>query len=402
MNFQQAQEAENKYLLSLYNGIRMPMVIERAQGCSMWDTTGRHYLDLVSGGRAVTILGHCHPKVVAAVCQQAQQLIHTSNDFLTEPQLKLAELLYNLSGGMRAFFCNSGAEANEAAIKLVRKHAFLKHGEGKFEVITALKSFHGRTYAAMTATGQPKYQQGFHPVVPGINYIEYNNLASLEQAMSDKTAAVMFEPIIGESGTYPATVEFLQGAAELCKRHNALLILDEVQTGIGRTGKFFAYEHYGVTPDVVTLAKGLAGGVPMGAMLAREPGASSFVAPDHATTFGGSALPAAAALATLTALQDEGLIENAQKMGDYSMAKLCALQAQLPVIKEVRGKGLMIGVEFSQPIAGAVKKACMDQGVILNAAGDSILRLLPAVVITTEQIDQGVAAIAAAIEESQV
>lgn len=400
MNFEQAREAEANYLLSLYTPIRQPMVIERAQGCLMWDTEGREYLDLISGGRAVMVLGHCHPKVVAAVCEQAKKLIHTSNDFLTEPQLRLAQLLSELSGGMKAFFCNSGAEANEAAIKLARKHAFLKYGEQKHEIITALKSFHGRTYAAMTATGQPKYQQGFRPVVPGFNYVAFNDLAALEQAVSDKTAAVMLEPILGESGAYPATQEFLQGAAALCRRHNALLILDEVQTGMGRTGKFFAFEHYGVAPEVVTLSKGIAGGVPFGAMLAREPAASSFTFPDHATTFGGSALPAAAALAAITALREEGLIENARKMGEYLKSKLCKLQESQPVIADVRGKGLMVGVEFNQPIAAAVKKLCAAEGVLINSVGDLILRLLPATVINADQIDRGVEVLGNAISQA--
>ena len=402
MNLKQAQEIEAAHLLSLYGPIRMPIVVEKGQGCIVWDSEGREYLDLVSGGRAVTVLGHCHPKVAEAVCSQARKLVHVANDFYSEPQLRLAQMLSDLSGGMKAFLCNSGAEANEAAIKLARKHAFLKHGEGKFEIVSTLNSFHGRTYAALSATGQPKLHKGFEPLVPGFSFVAFNDLPALEKAVGEKTCAVMLEPIQGESGIYPAEPSYLKGAEEICRRRDALLILDEVQTGMGRTGKFLACEHYGVQPDVVTLAKGLAGGVPIGAMLAREPAASSFTFPDHATTFGGSALTAAAAVAAITALKEERLIENARKMGDYFIEKLRKLQAGQPLIKEIRGRGLMIGVELASPIAKGVKKACLEKGVLINTVGDSILRLLPAIVITSAQIDKGVEVIASALAEAAV
>ncbi len=408
MNLKQAQETESRCLINLYPPIRLPLVAERGQGCLLWDSEGREYLDLTSGGRAAAALGHCHPKVVEAIKRQAEELIHTTNDFYSEPQLRLAEMLAELSGGMKTYLCNSGAEANEAAIKLARKHAHLHHGalsaslkvKEKIEIISALHSFHGRTYAALSATGQPKYHKGFEPLVPGFAYVPYNDLAALKKAVGERTCAVILEPILGESGVYPASDSYLKGAEELCRRHGALLILDEVQTGMGRTGEFFAHTRYGVKPDIVTIAKGLAGGVPIGAMLAREPAASSFSPSDHATTFGGSPLPAAAAVAALTALKEEGLMENARKMGEYFQQGLRKLQAKQPLIKEVRGKGLMIGLEFNSPIATAVRKACLARGVLINAVGDSILRILPALVITSAQIDKALEVITAALEEA--
>ena len=397
MNFKQAQEIEKKHLINLYTPIRQPMVIERGQGCLVWDTEGKEYLDLLSGGRAVDILGHCHPKVIAAIHAQAEKILHTSNDFFTEPQLQLAQMLAELSGGMRVFFCNSGAEANEAAIKLARKYTGMQHGAEKYEIISALNSFHGRTYVALAATGQPKYQKGFGPMPPGFSHVPYNDLEAMKQVVNERTCAIILEPIQGESGIYPATEAYLKGVEELCRKHNALLIFDEVQTGMGRTGKFFACEHYGIQPDIITLAKGLAGGIPMGAMLAREPVASAFVPGDHATTFGGSALPAAAAVATIKAIQEDGLMQNAQTMGEYFIARLNELQKSQPVIKEVRGKGLMIGIELSKPVAPAIKQACLERGVLLLTVGDTILRLLPAIVISKAQIDRGMEAIADAM-----
>ncbi|NIM05193.1 MAG: acetylornithine/succinylornithine family transaminase [Armatimonadetes bacterium] len=400
MNLKQAEKTEATCLLNLYKPVRFPMVVEKAQGCLIWDSDGNEHLDLVSGGRAVTVLGHSHPKVVEAVCDQVKKLIHTSNDFYTEPQLRLAQMLYDLSGGMRSFLCNSGSEANEAAIKLARKHAFLHHGAHKHEIVSTLKSFHGRTFAALSATGQAKFHKGFEPLMPGFAHVPFNDLPALEKAVGEPTCAVILEPIQGEGGVYPAAQSYLEGAQEICRRHDALLILDEVQTGMGRTGKFFAYEHYGIQPDIVTLAKGLAGGVPIGAMLAREPAASSFTPSDHATTFGGSALNSAAAVAAITALKEEGLIDNARKMGEYFLDKLRSLQEKQPLIKEVRGKGLMIGIDLAKPLAAAVKAGCHKRGVLIISASDSILRLIPATVISASQIDQGVEVIGSVLQEA--
>jgi len=398
MNLSEAQELEAKHLLSLYVPIRFPIVIARGLGTRLWDTEGREYLDLISGGRAVMGLGHSHPRVVAAVREQAGTLIHVSNDFYTEPQLALARRLSGLTGGMRAFLCNSGAEANEAALKLARKHAKAVAGD-KIEIITAYHSFHGRTYGALAATGQQKYHAGFGPLVPGFRYIPFNDREALEKSFGPQTCAVMLEPVLGESGVFPADAEFLRLARQLCDRHQALLLLDEVQTGLGRTGRMFAYQHYGIEPDVITLAKSLGGGVPIGAMLAREPAASTFVPGDHASSFGGSALPAAAALAALDAIEQEGLVENARTVGAYFLERLQALGREQPVIREVRGLGMMLAVDLNKPLAGAIKLACLARGVLINTVGDSMLRLVPALILTREEVDQGVSAIAAALAE---
>jgi len=399
MNLKQAQAIEAKCLLNLYTPIRFPMVLEKGEGCRVWDSEGREYLDIISGGRAVTVLGHCHPKIIAAINRQAGELIHVANDFYSEPQLRLAEILAEYTGGRRAYFCNSGAEANEAAIKLARKHAYLQHGDKKMEIVSTLNSFHGRTFGALAATGQEKFHKGFQPMVPGFSYVPFNDLAALAAAVNEKTCAVMLEPILGESGVHPAETAYLQGAEEICRQAGAVLIMDEVQTCMGRTGKFLACEHYEINPDIVTLSKGLAGGVPIGAMLAREPAASSFTPSDHATTFGGSPLTAAAAVAALTALKEEGLIEKAAQMGEYFLSQLRALQEKQPLIKAVRGKGLMIGVDLSQPVAPAVKAAGLAKGLLINTSGPHTLRILPALVITKAQIDNAMKILASALEE---
>lgn len=389
MNFSTAQDIENKKMLNLYNPIRMPAVMERGEGCLLWDKEGKEYLDLISGGRAVNILGHCHPRVVAAVKEQCERLIHVSNDFYTEPQLRLAEMLFDLSGGMRAFFCNSGTEANEAAIKLARRHTTTNFGNEKIEIVAAARSFHGRTYGSLSATGQEKFQKGFGPLLPGFKFVPFNDAKLLKEAVGRNTCAVMLEPVLGESGSYPAEKEFMEAAEEACKENDALLVLDEVQSGMGRTGKFFAFEHYGVKPDIVALAKGLGGGVPIGAMLAREPAASSFTPSNHAATFGGTPIAAAAAVATLQVMAEEGLADKAARMGEYFVGKLCDLQSRNPVIETVRGKGLMLGLDLGEPIAAQVKKGCFEKGVLINVASEVTVRLIPALVITEEQADKG-------------
>ncbi|HUU54815.1 MAG TPA: acetylornithine transaminase [Armatimonadota bacterium] len=388
MDFDEAKTLERSYLLNLYSPIRMPMVIARGQGARLWDTEGKEYLDFVSGGRAVTGLGHCHPKVVAAIRDQARQLIHVSNDFYTEPQLRLAQRLSALFGG-RCFFCNSGAETIEAAIKLARKHAFKTVGPDKHEIITALKSFHGRTMGALAATGQPKYHQGFQPIPAGFTYVPFNDVAALRAAVTSTTAAIMLEPILGESGVYPATPEYLTAARELSNSHGAVLIFDEVQTGIGRTGKMFAYQHYDVEPDVITLAKGLGAGVPIGAMVAREPEASSFEPGDHASTFGGSPLPAAAALAVLDAIEEEGLLDNAARVGRRLAEGLHALQQKTPLVEAIRARGMMLAVDLTEPVAAEVKAACIARGLLLITVGDNMLRLLPPLILSEEEADRG-------------
>ena len=388
MNLSDAQALERSYLLELYTPIRMPMVMVRGEGARLWDSEGKEYLDFVSGGRAVTGVGHCHPRVVEAIRHQASQLIHLSNDFYTEPQLHLAQRLSELFGG-RCFFCNSGAEAAEAAIKLARKHGFSTAGPEKHEIITALQSFHGRTLGALAATGQPKYHKGFQPLPGGFVYVPFNDVKALETAVNEKTCAVLLEPILGESGIYPATDEFLEAARELCNSHGAVLIFDEVQTGIGRTGKMFAYEHGEVEPDVITLAKGLGAGVPIGAILAREPVASAFQPGDHASTFGGSPLPAAVALAVLDIIEEENLLENATRVGGRLAEGLRALRENSPLVVGIRARGMMIAVDLAEPVAAQVKAACVERGLLVITVGDKMLRLLPPLILTEEQADRG-------------
>ena len=397
MNIDEAKALERACLLNLYTPIRMPMVIARGEGARLWDTEGREYLDFVSGGRAVTGLGHCHPKVVEAIRQQAGKLIHVSNDFFSEPQLLLAQRLSELFGG-RCFFCNSGAEAVEAAIKLARKHAYKAVGPDKHHVITVLRSFHGRTMGALAATGQPKYQQAFQPLPAGFVHVPFNDVAALEAAVDARTCAVMLEPILGESGVYPATAEYLAAARRLCDTHRAVLIFDEVQTGLGRTGKMFAYQHYDVEPDVMALAKGLGGGVPIGAMLAREPVASSFEPGDHASTFGGSPLPAAVAVAVLDAIRDENLLARAAAIGERLAEGLKVIQEKTPLVTEVRARGLMIAVDLARPVAARAKAECLARGLLLITVGDQMLRLLPPMVLSKEQADRGLAILAEVLE----
>ncbi|MFB3881326.1 MAG: aspartate aminotransferase family protein [Armatimonadota bacterium] len=398
MNFDEAQALERQYLLNLYTPIRMPMVMARGEGARLWDTEGREYLDFVSGGRAVTGLGHCHPRVVEALRKQAGQLLHVSNDFYSEPQMLLARRLGGLFGG-RCFFCNSGAEANEAAIKLARKRAYKASGQEKHEIVTALKSFHGRTMGALAATGQPKYHHGFQPLPAGFVHVPFNDIEALKGAVGASTCAVMLEPILGESGVYPATPEYLTAARELCDCAGATLIFDEVQTGLGRTGKMFGYEHFGVEPDVITLAKGLGAGVPIGAMLAREPAASAFEPGDHASTFGGSALPAAVALAVLDAMEEEGVLENARLVGARLAEGLRGIQAKTPLVEGIRAWGMMIGVDLSRPVAAAVKDRCAARGLLIITVGDRMLRLLPPLILRPEEADRGVALLAEALSE---
>lgn len=388
MNFDEAKALERQHLLNLYGPIRMPMVIARGEGARLWDTEGREYLDFISGGRAVTGLGHCPPKVVEAIRKQAGQLIHVSNDFYTEPQLLLAKRLSDLFGG-RCFFCNSGAEAAEAAIKLARKRAYQTSGPEKHEIVTALKSFHGRTMGALAATGQPKYHRGFQPLPGGFVHVPFNDIEALRNAVSASTCAIMLEPILGESGVYPATPEYLSAARELCDANGALLVFDEVQTGLGRTGRMFAYEHFGTEPDVLTLAKGLGAGMPIGAMLAREPAASAFEPGDHASTFGGSALPAAAALAVLEVMEEERVLDNAARIGARLADGLRAIQQKIALIAEIRAWGMMIGVDLARPVAAKVKERCIARGLLIITVGDRMLRLLPPLILTEEQADRG-------------
>lgn len=413
-------ELSRMYLMNTYS--RAPVAPVRGAGVRLWDAAGKEYLDFL-GGIAVNALGHAHPAVVAAVYRQAATLLHCSNLYLIEGQALLAKALLDGSPFGKAFFCNSGAEANEAAIKLARKYArAVKGEEGRYEIVTALNSFHGRTLATVTATGQPKYQKGFEPLPPGFRYVPFNDASALERAVGEQTAAVLLEAIQGEGGVHVADEAFLWRARQICHERGALLIMDEVQTGMGRTGKMFAFEHYGIEPDAVTLAKALGGGVPIGALLARDEVAAAFTPGTHASTFGGNPLACAAALAVVETIKAEGLVERAAEMGGYFAEALRALGKRLPQVAEVRGKGLMVAVELRTPDgaafggasegatgggrggslgapARAVAAACLDAGLLLNAVSDTTLRFLPPLVVSRGDIDEAVAILGRAIED---
>jgi predicted acetylornithine/succinylornithine family transaminase len=376
------KKLDEKYIVHTYK--RLPLVLVKGKGTKVWDSEGREYLDFLAG-IAVNGLGHCHPKVVGAIRAQAEQLMHISNLYYIEPQAKLAQLLAENSFGDKSFFCNSGAEANEAAIKLARKY-----GEGqRYEIICMEGSFHGRTLATLTATGQEKYRKGYTPLVPGFQIVSFNDLDKIKEAINNRTVAVMLEPIQGEGGINVARDEYLPGIRKLCDENNLLLILDEVQCGMGRTGKLFSYEHYGVEPDIMTLAKSLGGGFPIASMITKEKVASFFSPGDHASTFGGNPLACRAAIAAVKAILEEDLIENAKYQGKYFMDQLRGLQQKHPAIKEIRGKGLMIGMELAFEEKDIVTK-CQKKGLLINAIRDKILRFLPPLIVTREEIDKAV------------
>ena len=371
-------ELADKYLMP--TGRRLPVTFVRGQGCLVYDDAGREYLDLVAG-IAVHLLGHAHPDVVVVLGRQAGRLIHTSNLYFTEPQVELARRLVELSFPSRVFFCNSGAEANEAAIKLARKWG-AEHRDGAFEIITTTGSFHGRTLAAVTAGGQHKYSDPFKPLPPGFVHVPYNDVAAIQAATTEATVAVMLEPVMGEIGVIPAAPGYLRAVREWCDEKNLLLILDEVQTGLGRTGRWFGHQHAGIAPDVMTLAKGLGGGVPIGATLA-NPRADVFEPGDHGSTFGGNPLACAVAATVLHVVERDGLVGHAAEMGDALHHALQDLGA-----KQVRGLGLMQAFEFEEPKAKAFQNACLENGLVVNAVDDNSVRLVPPLVITAEQIDR--------------
>ena len=372
-----------QYLMNTY--ARFPLLLTRGEGCRVFDDKGRPYLDFV-GGIAVNNLGHCHPEVVAAIREQAGRLIHVSNLYHVDRQLELARLLVERTFPGKLFFCNSGAEANEAAIKLARRFSRERRGAGRFEIITLEGSFHGRTLATLTATGQEKYQKGFEPLVPGFSYAPFDDLSSLEKMVNDRTAAILLEPIQGESGVRIPKAGYLAGVRRLCDERGVLLLLDEVQTGMGRTGKFFAFEWEEIRPDIVTMAKGLGGGFPIGAALAASEVAEAFTPGSHASTFGGNPLACAAAIASVGLLSKPETLSHCLKMGEYLVGRLLELQRHRPVILEVRGKGLMIGVELAIETLPLVERA-LAEGLLLNRPTERVLRLVPPLIITTEEID---------------
>ncbi len=363
---------------------RFPIALVRGEDCTLTDAAGKTYTDFLAG-IAVCNLGHCHPRVTAAVSEQARTLLHVSNLYYTLPQTALAEWLTEHSFADRVFFCNSGAEANEAAIKLARRF-FYEKGEDRHRIISAEASFHGRTMATLSATGQEKIRKGFHPVLPGFDFVPFNDADALRDAIGPETCAVLLEPIQGEGGVRVPSPDYLASVRRICDEAGILLIFDEIQTGIGRTGKLFAHEHFGIVPDIMTLAKALANGLPMGAMLAKEWAASAFGPGVHASTFGGTPLVSAAAFATLTALMAENLIEGCRAKGAYFKERLLWLKDRHKAVVDVRGMGLLLGMELETECETIVT-AAMAEGFLINCIQGKVLRFAPPLIIREEQID---------------
>ena len=386
MSTKETIERFNKYVMANYT--RLPLVAVRGEGPYIWDADGKRYLDLFSGW-AVTGVGHCHPRLAEAIAKQAAKLIFMPNTWYTEPQGRLAEWIATTSFGGKCFFCNSGAEANEGAMKLAR----LATAKEKYKIISFENSFHGRTFAAITATAQPKYQQGFAPLVPGFSYAPLNDLEAVEKLVDDETAAILIEPIQGEGGVNVAKPEFLRALRDLCDQRGMMLIFDEVQTGVGRCGTWWGYQVPGVEPDIMTMAKQLGGGTAIGAMCAKPEVAEHLKPGTHASTFGGNPLAAAAGCAVFEIIRDENLLENAQRMGTYLKQRLLEMKQDSPLIAEVRGAGLMVGVELTESGAG-VAAACLEQGLHINCTHETVLRIMPPLTITQEQLDEGITILA--------
>ena len=373
----------DKYMFKTY--ARFPLTLVRGDGCRVWDEDGKEYLDFV-GGIAVCALGHSSPIVSKALEHQSKELVHVSNLYYTRPQTELASLLVANSFADRVFFCNSGAEANEAAIKLARRYANKKFGPQRHLIISMEDSFHGRTMATLSATGQEKVKAGYIPLLEGFTFVPFNDLESLDQALDESVCAVMLEPIQGEGGVVLPDADYLKGVKALCQDREALLIFDEVQVGMGRTGKLFAHEHYGITPDIMTLAKALGNGLPIGAMLAIEELSNAFGAGSHATTFGGTPLVTAVSKAVVTSLLEDGWIDHCRVVGDYFKERLEELAKKYDFIKEVRGQGLILGVEMMRP-GPAVVKAMMEKGFLINCTQEKVLRFIPPLIVDKEEID---------------
>ena len=393
MNTAAIKEMATKYIINTYGERQIALV--RGEGCYVWDADGKKYLDFL-GGLAVNGLGHCHPKVVKAIQEQAETLLHVSNLYYIEPQAKLAKLLIDNCTMEQSFFCNSGAEANEAAIKLARKYTKENIDPNRFAIITMEHSFHGRTLATITATAQPKYHKGFEPMVSGFKYVPFDNLQAVEAAIDNTVCAIMVEPIQSEGGVNVPSDGYLEGLRSICDKHNLLLIFDEVQTAMGRLGKLFGYQAYGVEPDILTMAKALGGGVPIGAMLTKRHIAESFGPGTHASTFGGNPLVAATAHAALGALIEENLAENAVKMGAYLTNKLLALKDECDAIEGVRGRGLLLGLVLTVDGKDIASK-CIENGLLTICTMERVLRFLPPLIINEEHIDEAVAIVAKAL-----
>ena len=390
-------EKTESFVMKTYN--RFPVVFVKGEGCWLYDDKGKKYLDMLAG-IAVCNLGHCHPAVSDAICDQARKLIHVSNLFHIETQAELAELICENSFGEKVFFCNSGAEANEGAIKLARRYGTEKNPE-KYEIVAFRQSFHGRTMAAVSVTGQGKYSEGFGPMLTGVKFAEFNNLDSVKEVVSERTAGIIVEPIQGEGGIVPAEEAFLEGLREIADEIDAILIFDEVQTGIGRTGKIFAYQHYGVEPDVMTLAKALGNGVPIGAIVAKGKAADVLKPGLHASTFGGNPLVTRAGVEVMRIVSDEGFLREVERKGEYLRKGLEELRDRFPgVIDYVRGKGLMVGAVCKIPCVDIVKSA-LEKGLIINCTAGNVLRFVPPLVITEEEIDYGLKILEEVLKEHE-
>ena len=384
MPSQNLRDDADTYLMQTYS--RQPITIVRGRGSRVYDLEGREYIDFV-GGIAVNILGHGHPDLVQTIQRQAVQLIHTSNLYYTEPQVKLAKMLVDHSFADRVFFCNSGAEANEAAIKLARRYGHERHGPDRFEIITMKNSFHGRTLATLTATGQEKVQKGFEPLMPGFVYAPFNDFGAVESMVNERTAAILLEPIQAEGGVHVADRDYLRNLRDLCTQKDILLMFDEIQTGMGRTGTFFAHEQLGVKPDIMTLAKGLAGGVPIGACLAKESVAAAFTPGSHASTFGGNPLACAAGLTVCQVLLEGKVLDQARRQGEYLAKGLADCKDRHRIVRDVRGLSLLQGMELEVD-ARAVVADALARGVLINVATERVLRFVPPLITTQEDIDK--------------
>ena len=394
MNTAEIKALNDRYIINTYGERKLAFV--KGSGTRLWDADGKEYLDFFAG-IAVVSLGHCHPAVTEAICRQAGTLVHVSNLYYIEPQVRLAQLLSAHSFAGRWFFANCGATANESAIKLARRY-WAEQGTPKPHIIAAEHSFHGRTLATITATGQKKYQAGFEPMMPGFSHVPYDDVAALEEAITPETGAIILEPIQGEGGVRVPRADYLPAVRRLCDDRGLLLIFDEVQTGMGRTGKLFCHEYAGIAPDIITVAKALGNGVPIGAMGCTEKAASGFAPGMHATTFGGNPLCTAAALATLEVMLADGFLEGVQETGAYFMNALAELAAKHPVIKEVRGKGLMLGVEMRDAVAPVLARM-LEAGIVCGPAGPNVLRFVPPLIVTRRDVDRVVSTLNAVLGE---
>lgn len=385
LSLDEVRALDKKYYMNTF-GDRIPLCFISGDGIELTATDGRVYKDYFAG-IAVTSLGYNHKRMTEELCEQVKDLIHTSSVYYVENQAKLAQMLVENSCADRAFFCSTGAEANEGAIKLAKKYQVEKGCKNKIEFVTLKNSFHGRTLATVAATGQPKYQAPYAPLIEKFVHVERNNIEELKSAVGENTAGIILELIQGESGVHPLSREFVNTAAELCRKYDIALIIDEVQTGIGRTGRLFAHELYEIKPDIFTMAKGLGGGVPIGAICANEKFASAFKPGDHGTTFGGNPLSTRAGLVVLDELLNNGVLENAEAVGTYLMDRLNELKTKKDIIKEVRGACLICGVEFSEPIGREVTARLRDNGILVGSVGDSTLRIVPPLIVTKDDID---------------